>query len=105
VGDHYHHHGAEPLLRSRQLCRYSRTSQHFMEPEGSLPCSQELVPILSQIDPVHTIPSQIYILISSIHLRLGLPSGALFFFSSSLSLQTDKTLLFFVFTMPSFVLQ
>jgi hypothetical protein len=29
-------HGAEPFLRS-----YSRTSQHFMESEGSLPCSQE----------------------------------------------------------------
>jgi hypothetical protein len=28
-------------LRSRQLCSYSRISQHFMEPEGSLPCSQE----------------------------------------------------------------
>jgi hypothetical protein len=27
-------HGAEPFLRSRQLCSYSRTSQHFMEPEG-----------------------------------------------------------------------
>jgi hypothetical protein len=34
-------HGAEPFLRSRQLCSFSRTSQHFMEPEGSLPCSQE----------------------------------------------------------------
>jgi hypothetical protein len=34
-------HGAEPFLTSRQLCGYSRTSQHFMEPEGSLPCSQE----------------------------------------------------------------
>jgi hypothetical protein len=32
-------HGAEPFLRSRQLCSYSRTSQHFMETEGSLPCS------------------------------------------------------------------
>jgi hypothetical protein len=31
----------EPFLRSRQLCSYSRTSQHFMEPKGSLPCSQE----------------------------------------------------------------
>jgi hypothetical protein len=31
----------EPLLRSCQLCSYLRTSQHFMEPEGSLPCSQE----------------------------------------------------------------
>jgi hypothetical protein len=34
-------HGAEPFLRSRQMCSYSRTSQHFMELEGSLPCSQE----------------------------------------------------------------
>jgi hypothetical protein len=35
-------HGAEPFLRSCQLCSHSRSSQHFMEPEGSLPCSQEL---------------------------------------------------------------
>jgi hypothetical protein len=34
-------HGAEPFLRSRQLCSYSKTSQCFMEPEGSLPRSQE----------------------------------------------------------------
>jgi hypothetical protein len=34
-------HGAEPFLRSRQLCSHARTSQHFMEPESSLPCSQE----------------------------------------------------------------
>jgi hypothetical protein len=34
-------HGTEPFLRSRQLCSYSRTSQHFIEPAGSLPCSQE----------------------------------------------------------------
>jgi hypothetical protein len=34
-------HGAEPFLRSRQLRSYSRISQHFMEPEGSLSCSQE----------------------------------------------------------------
>jgi hypothetical protein len=27
-------HGAEPFLRSFQLCSYSRTSQHFMEPGG-----------------------------------------------------------------------
>jgi hypothetical protein len=33
--------GAEPFLRSRQLCSPSRTLQHFMEPEGSIPCSQE----------------------------------------------------------------
>jgi hypothetical protein len=29
------------LLRSFQLCSCSRTSQHFMKPGGSLPCSQE----------------------------------------------------------------
>jgi hypothetical protein len=34
-------HGAETYLKSRQLCSYSRTSQQFMEPVGSLPCSQE----------------------------------------------------------------
>jgi hypothetical protein len=33
--------GAEPFLRSRQLCSHSRTFQHFMEPEGSVPCSQK----------------------------------------------------------------
>jgi hypothetical protein len=34
-------HGAEPILRSRQLCSHSRISQHFMEPDGSILCSQE----------------------------------------------------------------
>jgi hypothetical protein len=62
-------HVAEPFLRSCHLCSYSRTSQHFMEPEGSLPCSQEpstgpypepdhsnpYRPILSKIDCLHTI--------------------------------------------------
>jgi hypothetical protein len=33
--------GAKPFLRSCQLCSHSRPSQHFMEPEGSLPLSQE----------------------------------------------------------------
>jgi hypothetical protein len=33
--------GAEPFLRSFQLCSYPRTSQHFIEPEGSSPCSKE----------------------------------------------------------------
>jgi hypothetical protein len=32
---------AEPFLRSHQFCSYSRTSQHYMEPEVSLPCSQQ----------------------------------------------------------------
>jgi hypothetical protein len=31
--------GTEPFLRSCQLCSPSRTPQHFMEPEGSIPCS------------------------------------------------------------------
>jgi hypothetical protein len=35
-------HGAEPFLRSRQLCSYSRTSQHFMEPEGWTVCNVSL---------------------------------------------------------------
>jgi hypothetical protein len=66
VGIHSVIHGAEPFLRSRQLCSYPRTSYHFMEPEGSY-----------QISPIHTIPSYL----SKIHfnivhpLRLGLPSG------------------------------
>jgi hypothetical protein len=34
-------HGAGPFLRSCQLCSHSGTSQHFTEPEGSLPRSQE----------------------------------------------------------------
>jgi hypothetical protein len=34
-------HGAEPFLRSCQLCSHSRTSQRFMELEGLLPRSQE----------------------------------------------------------------
>jgi hypothetical protein len=34
-------HEAEPVLRSRQFCSHSRTSKHFTEPEGSIPCSQE----------------------------------------------------------------
>jgi hypothetical protein len=34
--------GAEPFLRSYQLCSHSGTSpQHFIEPECSSPCSQE----------------------------------------------------------------
>jgi hypothetical protein len=66
-------HEAEPFLKSRQLCRNSTTSQHFMEPEGSIPCSQEssMVPIPSHIDLISTIPFYL----RSTHLSLGLPSG------------------------------
>jgi hypothetical protein len=73
-------HEAEPFLRSCQLCSHSSTSHDFMEPEVSLPCWQSppLVPILNQINPIHTIPSYLKsISILSTHPRLGLPSGLL----------------------------
>jgi hypothetical protein len=67
-------HGAEPFLRSRQLCSYSRTSQHGTE--GSLPCSQEPFtdpyPEPDQSNPYYPILS---IFILSTHLSLGVPSG------------------------------
>jgi hypothetical protein len=44
----------------------SRNSQYFMEPVGSLLCSQE--PALSQINPVHYLPS--YFFESNFNLRL-----------------------------------
>jgi hypothetical protein len=67
--------GAEPFLRSRQLCSYSKTSNHFMEHEGSLPCSQEPstgpYPEPDQCNAYHPLRS---ILVLSTHLRLGIPS-------------------------------
>jgi hypothetical protein len=71
---------AEPFLRSHQLCSCSRT-QHFMEPEGSLLCSQEpsTGPYpkpyrFSLYVPSHPISLR-SILILSTHLHLGLLSG------------------------------
>jgi hypothetical protein len=62
-------HGAEPFRRSRQFCSYSRISQHFMEPEGSLSCSQEpstsIYPEPYQSNPYNPIH-----FILSTHLRL-----------------------------------
>jgi hypothetical protein len=81
-------HGAEPFIRSRQLCSYSRTSRHFMEPEVSISCSQEPStdphPEPDQSNPIQSIPSHPipshpvslrFILILSTYLRLGLRSG------------------------------
>jgi hypothetical protein len=66
------------LLRSRHLCSYLRTSQHFKELEGSLPCLQEPstgpYPEPDRSSPYHTISLR-SVWILSTHLRLGLPSG------------------------------
>jgi hypothetical protein len=65
--------GAEPLLRSRQLCSYSRTSQDCMGPEGLLLWSLSWARSIQTIPP-HPISLK-SILTLSTHLRLGLPSG------------------------------
>jgi hypothetical protein len=58
----------EPFLRNRQLSSYSRTYQHVWNPKvhyGVLK-SPLLVPILSHITPVRTIPSYL----SNIHFNI-----------------------------------
>jgi hypothetical protein len=61
-------HRVKSSLKSCQLCSYSRNSQHFMEPEGSLLCSQEPstgpYPEPDQSNPYHPILSKIHFYIS-----------------------------------------
>jgi hypothetical protein len=60
-------HGAEPFLRSYQLPSILWNPKvHYCVRK-----SPPLVPILTQINPIHTIPSYL----SKIHFNLGLPSG------------------------------
>jgi len=55
-----------------QFLSWSRNSPHFMEPEDSLPHSQQppIVPIMSQTDPIHALPSCSF----KIHVNIFLPS-------------------------------
>ena len=64
-------HEAESFLRNSPVFSYSRNSPHFMESEDSPPHSQvPPVPILSQLDSVHT-PTFHFL---KIHLNIILPS-------------------------------
>jgi hypothetical protein len=90
---------AESFLGSRHSLSLSRISEHFMELEGSLPCSQELPTgwSLSRTRSVQSIPfhpiSLRSILILSSHLRLRLPSGP---FPSDFPANTLYAFLFFL---------
>jgi hypothetical protein len=58
-------HGAESFRRRRQQLSYSRISEHFKEPEGSLLCP--LVSIQSHINPFQITQSYLSIFPPSTH--------------------------------------
>jgi hypothetical protein len=72
-------HGAEPFLRSHQLCSYSRTSQHFREPKVHYCIHKNPPPVRILSRSIQSIPSHPIslrsILILSTYLHLGFPSG------------------------------
>jgi hypothetical protein len=87
------------VLEKPPIVQLSRTSQHFMEPEGSLLCSQEPstgpCPEPDKSNPSHYISLR-SILILSAHLHLGLPSGLIPF--------SFPTNILYAFLLFSFVL-
>jgi hypothetical protein len=85
--------GVEPFLRSCQLCSYSTTSQHFMEPGSSVQSvhrNPPIVPILNKISPLHTAP----VCLSKIHFNIvHLPTSLSFWVSHRYTkLQTHNCL-------------
>jgi hypothetical protein len=62
----------KPFVRSHQLYSYSKISQHFMEPESSLPCSEEPstgpYPEPDKSNPYHPILSKIHFIIVHPHM-------------------------------------
>jgi hypothetical protein len=72
---HLHTYGAEPFLRSCQLCSHSGTSKHFKETEGSSPYSKE-PSTCPYPEPDRSSPYYLRtISILSTNLRFCLPSG------------------------------
>jgi hypothetical protein len=84
--------GAESFLTSRQSLSCSRFSQHFMDPEGSLLCSHNppVLPLLSQINPVHTTLGYL----SKVRFNIILPPTSRVFLVASFHLKTDRTIVF-----------
>ena len=69
-------HGAESFLRSKQFLSYSRNSPRFMEPEGSLPHSQQPAPSSYPEPHQSSLCSSTHF--SKIHFNIILPSMPVF---------------------------